>query len=181
MVTTYDDTGLFDTADGTPDEPAPPRRARVMTVLLVAAALVVAGVVWLVVAARQGPEAPEPVAVELLSRGAQPTDALAATVVDETGVDPASTRFAVRTTAGQHYAALRWNGDLCLVVVPDGDVSRAACVTPTREATVTVNGADGSRVRLGTDDAPQPDTAEGWRPAGTNVWVLDAPAAAPTE
>lgn len=174
-MTTYDDTGLFDTADGIPDEPAPPRRTHVTTVLLVAAALVVAGVVWLLVAARQGPAEPEPISVELLTRAAQPTDALAATAVDETGVDPASTRFAVRTTAGQHYAARRWNGDLCLVVLPDGDVARAACVTPSRGAVVTMNSADGSRVRLGTDEAPVPDAAEGWRPAGTNVWVLDAP------
>ncbi|UZN03988.1 hypothetical protein [Cellulomonas sp. S1-8] len=177
-MTTFDDTGIFELVDADQHESDPPRRgARVVVVLVVAALLVASGVVWLLAVGGSGGPAAEPMSVGLLTREAQPTDELTAGVVDETGIDPSSSRFAVRTTAGQHYAALRWNGDLCLVVVPDGDAARAVCVASAAAATVTLTGADGSRVRLGTDEAPAPDPAEGWRAAGTNIWVLDAPAA----
>lgn len=176
-MTTFDDTGMFELSQELPGEPAPPRRARGALVFVVAAALVVAGVVWLL-AVRGSDEAEAGrMTVELLARPAEPTDEVAESVVDETGIDPTSARFAVRTAAGQHYAALRWDGDLCLVVVPDGDVPRVACVAPSTKAVVSLSAADGTRVRLGADQAPAPDTDEGWRAAGSNVWVLDAPAA----
>ncbi|MBO3095693.1 hypothetical protein [Cellulomonas dongxiuzhuiae] len=173
-MTTFDDTGMFELVEDTRGEPEPPRRARVVVVLGVAAALVVAGVVWLLAARGPDDAGAGQMTVSLLDRPAEPTDEVAAPVVDETGIDPATARFAVRTTAGQHYAALRWAGDLCLVAVPVGDAARVVCVAPSPRATVTISGEDGSRVRLGTDDAPPPDTAEGWRAAGPNVWVLDA-------
>ncbi|GIG40872.1 hypothetical protein [Cellulomonas phragmiteti] len=176
-MTTFDDTGIFQLVDETGGDHEPARRTRVVVVLVVAAALVVAGVTWLVLARAADRASAQQMTVTLLDRAAQPTDELGAAVVDETGIDPATSRFAVRTTAGQHYAALRWAGDLCLVVVPDGDAARVVCVAPSTRATVTLSGADGSRVRLGTDDAPAPGTDEGWRAAGSNVWVLDAPPA----
>lgn len=175
-MTTFDDTGIFELVDQGEDEPTPPRRGRAVVVLVVAMSLVVAGVAWLVAVRGADGAADDRMAVALLDRAAQPTDALSASVADETGIDPGSARFAVRTTAGQHYAALRWDGDLCLVVVPDGDVARALCVAPSGAATVTLSGTDGSRVRLVADGVAAPDPAEGWRAAGTNVWVLDAPA-----
>lgn len=176
-MTTFDDTGMFELVDGDRTEPTPSHRGRVAVVLVVAAALVAGGVTWLLAGRGDDPAQAEAVAVALLTRPVQPTDALDAAVVDETGIDPSSTRFAVRTTAGLHYAALRWSGDLCLVVVPDGDVPRAVCAPPSATASVTLSGRDGSRVRLSADGAPLPDAREAWRPAGPNLWVLDAPAA----
>ena len=176
-MTTFDDTGMFELAQDVPGEPAPPRRARTAVVLVLAAALVVAGVVWLLAVRGSDEAAADQMTVELLTRPAEPTDEVAASVVDETGVDPTSTRFAVRTTAGQHFAALRWDGDLCLVAVPDGDAPRVACVAPSSNTVVSLSSADGTRVRLGADEAPAPDAEDGWRTAGSNVWVLDAPAA----
>ncbi|MCC2322458.1 hypothetical protein [Cellulomonas xiejunii] len=176
-MTTFDDTGMFDLDEQFPGEPAPPRRGRGAVVLVVAAALVVAGVVWLLAVRDSEGAAADQMTVDLLTRQGEPTDEVAESVVDETGIDPTSARFAVRTEAGQHFAALRWDGDLCLVAVPDGDVPRVACVAPSTKAVVTLSGADGARVRLGADEAPAPDTDDGWRAAGSNVWVLDAPAA----
>jgi len=176
-VTTFDDTGIFELVDEEQDAPERPQRARVVAVLVVAAALVVAGVTWLLLARSAGAPAPEQLSVALLDRQAEPTDVLPSEVVEQTGVDPTSSRFAVRTAAGQHYAALRWDGSLCLVAVPDGDAARVVCVAPSAAATATLTGPDESRVRLGTDTAPAPDASEGWRAAGANVWVLDAPPA----
>lgn len=175
-VTTFDDTDLFDTVDESDGAPGRVRRGRVVVVLVVAAALVVSGVAWLLLARGSQPTA-DGMSVALLARPVQATDAIAPAVVDETGIDPTTSRFAVRTGEGQHYAALRWSGHLCLVVVPTGDAARIACVAPSATASVTLSGDDGSRVRLVADDARAPDVADGWRPAGTNVWVLDAPAA----
>lgn|GEM_PF-1422180 len=177
-MTTFDDTGIFELVDDDQGRPDVPRHgARVAVVLLVAAALVATGIAWLLQARASGGPGADEMSVALLARPAQPTDELAAAVVDESGVDPSSSRFAVRTTAGQHYAALRWNGDLCLVAVPDGDTARVVCVAPSARASVTVAGSDGSRVRLGADDAALPDATDAWRAAGANVWVLEAPAA----
>jgi len=177
-VKTFDDTGIFELVDEAPEAPEPPRRARQAVAVLVAAALVVAaGVAWLLLARTSDDTAAARMTVALLDREAQPTDELLADVVDETSIDPTTSRFAVRTTAGHHYAAQRWDGGLCLVVVPEGDAARAVCTAPSPTATVTLLGEDSSQVRLGADDAPPPDAADGWRSAGTNVWVLDAPAA----
>lgn len=166
---------MFEMVEETGHGPARPRRDRVVVVLVVAAALVVAGVVWLL-AERGSDGAADDMSVELLTRPAEDADEVSAAVVDETGIDPESARLAATTAAGPHYAALRWGGELCLVVVPDGDLPRVVCVAPSAGATVTLSDADGSRVRLGADDAPTPSAAEGWRAAGPNVWVLDAPA-----
>ena len=175
-MTTFDDTGIFDQVEEAPGEA--PHRARVVGALVVAALLVAAGVAWLLFARATGGPDPAAMSVGLLDREAQPTDELAAEVVEATGLDPSTSRFAVRTTEGQHYAAKRWSGDLCLVVVPDGDAARAVCTPPSATATVTLTGADSSRVRLVADEAaaPAPQDGEAWHAAGTNIWVLDAPA-----
>lgn len=175
-MTTFDDSDLFDHVE---DAPGPRPGRRVGVVLAVAAALVVAGVVWLLVARAQAaaPRA-DGMAVELLDRQQEPTDDVTALVAQEAGVDPASTRFAVRTSEGQHFAALRWDGALCLLLVPDGDEPRVSCAAPRPRAVVTLTAEDGSSVRLGADDAPPPPAGEEWQPAGSNVWVLPAPPAA---
>ena len=173
-MTTFDDTGMFEMVEETGSGTARPQRGRVVAVLVVAAALVVAGVVWLLVELGSGDTADD-MSVELLTRPAEDTDAVSAVVVDETGIDPSSARLAATTATGPHYAARRWGGELCLVAVPDGDVPRVVCVAPSSGATVTLSGEDGSRVRLGADGASEPPAAEGWRAEGTNVWVLDAP------
>lgn len=175
MVTTFDDTGMFEMVEETGDGPARPQRGRVVAVLVVAAALVVAGVVWLLVERGSGGDEAE-MSVELLAQPAEEADEVSAAVVDDTGIDPASSRLAATTAAGPHYAARLWSGELCLVAVPDGDVPRVVCVAPSATATVTLSSEDGSRVRLAADDAPAPPAAEGWRAEGTNVWVLDPPA-----
>lgn len=173
-MTTFDDTGMFEMVEETGGGPARPQRGRVVAVLVLAAALVVAGVVWLLVERSSGTA--DDMSVALLERAAEETDEFPAALVDETGIDPASARLAVTAAGVPHYAALRWSGELCLVAVPEGDVPRVVCVAPSARATVTLTDADGSRVRLGADDAPAPSQAEGWRAEGTNVWVLDPPA-----
>lgn len=173
-MTTFDDRDLFDLVEEA--EPAS-RRRRALLALAVAGLLVVAGLTWLLLARGAGDQEPA-MAVDLLSREQQPTDEIPADIAAEAGLDPASARFAVRTAAGQHFAALSTRGDLCLVLVPDADAPRSVCSPPSPAATVTLTAEEeGSRVRLGADDASAPGEADGWRPAGSNVWVLETPPA----
>ncbi len=175
-MTTFDDSDLFDHVAEDEHEPHPRHGRRVAVVLAVAAALVVVGVVWLLLARPQVVTArADGMTVELLERAQEPTDALDADVALEAGVDPETTRFAVRTEDGQHFAALRWDGALCLVVVPDGDQARTSCTSAKPGAVTTATAEDGAAVRLGADGAPNPPAGEDWQPAGPNVWVLPAP------
>ena len=183
-MTTFDDRDLFDHVEEDDHDPHPAHGRRVGVVLAVAAALVVAGVAWLLLARPQVVTAQaNGMAVELLERAQQPTDAVDPAVAQEAGVDPETTRFAVRTAAGQHFAALRWDGALCLVVVPDGDQARTSCTSPKPGAVTTATAEDGSSVRLGADGAAPPPGGD-WQAAGANVWVRPAPPtdpAAPAE
>lgn len=178
-MTTDHGTDLFDLVDdeGGADGPddARPAQRHVLVTFVVAAVLLLGGVVWLIAARAGGAEAPA-MAVELLERAQEPADELPAVVADETGVDPSTARAAVTTTAGAYVAALRWNGDLCLVVVPEGDLARVSCVAPRADAAVTLTGEDGSRVRLVADGGDAPTPAADWQASGPNVWVAPAPA-----
>ncbi len=178
-VTTFDESDLFDLVDdddGDEETPGPRHGRRVAVVLVVAAALVAAGVAWLLSTRQDAGAQAASMTVELLAAPQQPTDEIDPTVAEDVRVDPTTTRFAVRTDEGDHYAALRWGGELCLVVVPDGDVARAACVAAQPRASTTLTGADGSRVRLAADDAASPRASDDWQAEGPNVWVAGAPA-----
>lgn len=174
-MTTFDETGIFELAEQDADSPAPARPLRVATVLLLAAALVAAGVGWLWLARGQEAAAVDTMTVQRLARPAVPADALDPALVDETGIDPTSSRLVAQDATGSWFAALRWGGELCLISVPTGDVAGAVCAAASPTAVVGLTAEDGSRIRLGADGAPAPDTAEGWRSAGDNVWVLAAP------
>ncbi len=88
-------------------------------------------------------------------------------------VDPASTRLLVTTPDGAHYVARNPSGELCLIRLPDAGVPLEVCV-PDRVGADTTLGDEGTgQVRLVADSAALPSTAEGWQPAGPNVWVRD--------
>ncbi len=179
-VTTYDDTDLFGQIEDPPPGGRSSRPVRAGRVLVVAAALVVAGVAWLLLANGGGDDAQDAtMTVAILDRAQESTDELDPDDLTLTGVDPLTTRFAVRTEAGRHFVALRGDGSLCVVQVPDGDTTQFMCAAASPTATVTVTAEDGSQVLVGADGAQAPPADEGWREAGSNVWVADAPAPTP--
>lgn len=96
-------------------------------------------------------------------------DRLAAEEAARLIVEPGSTRLLVRTPDGAHYAARTPSGELCLVLVPAAGPPSEVCVPDRVGADATI-GAD-RQVRLVADGAGDPSAADGWRPAGPNVWV----------
>ena len=145
-------------------------RRRRTTALLTTAGLVVVGAGVLVGhALLPGPPAPQ-ADVPTLAAPQQAADVLDPDDLAQLDVQPDSTRLLLRTSAGTHYVARSASGQLCLVRVPDGDVPSEVCVPNRVGADVTI-GDSGGQVRLVAAGAPAPSAADGWRPAGPNVWV----------
>lgn len=148
-----------------------PRRHRTGWLFASVAAVVVAAAVLVGHALAPGPAQP-PATLAAFSVPQQPIDVLNADDASRLVVQPGSTRLLVRTHDGNHYAALSASGELCLLRVPDGDVPSEVCVHNRVGADVTIGGdGGGGQVRLVADGAPAPAPAEGWRPAGPNVWT----------
>ena len=145
-------------------------RHRRTAVLLTTASVVAAAGVLVGHALIPGPAGPA-ANVAALSAPQQATDVLPDDAVAQLVVQPGSTRLLLRTPAGAHYVARSASGDLCLVRVPEGDLPSEVCVPDRVGADTTIGDDDGGQVRLVADGAPRPSTADGWRPAGPNVWV----------
>ena len=155
--------------------PAPPARRRRGTGWLFASAglVVVVAAVLVAHALAPGPAQP-PATLTAFSVPQRTTDVLDPDDASRLVVQPGTTRLLVRTPDGNHYAALSVSGDLCLLRVPDGDVPSEVCAHNRVGADITIGGngdGGGGQVRLVADGAPAPSAAEGWRPAGPNVWL----------
>ena len=148
-----------------------PRRHRTGWLFASVAAVVVAAAVLVGHALAPGPAQP-PATLTAFSVPQRAADVLDPNDASRLVVQPGSTRLLVRTQDGNHYAALSASGELCLLRVPDGDVPSEVCVHNRVGADVTIGGdGDGGQVRLVADGAPAPAPAEGWQPAGPNVWT----------
>ena len=148
-----------------------PRRHRTGWLFASVAAVVVVAAVLVGHALAPGPAQP-PATLAAFSVPQHPADVLDPDDAARLVVQPGTTRLLVRTHDGNHYAALSASGELCLLRVPDGDVPSEVCVHNRVGADVTIGGdGDGGQVRLVADGAPAPAPAEGWRPAGPNVWT----------
>jgi hypothetical protein len=148
-----------------------PRRRHSVPVLTVAAVLVVAGGIAVGSLTHGGHPAHATLAAAQTPQRA--VDRLDPEAAARLVVDPASTRLLVATTQGDHFAARTPSGELCLIRVPGGDLPTEVCVPDRVGADATIGQEGAGQVRLVADGAQQPAVADGWRPAGPNVWVRD--------
>jgi hypothetical protein len=169
-MTTYDDADLFsDAFTGFRGVSESRHRSRTVGVLAlaVAAALVAAALVWVRLSQEVPAAAADPsLLVPVLAQPQHTADVIA--VADRTDllISPESTRLLLRDDAAAYYAAQAPGDQLCLVVVPSGDLARTACES-------TAGSPDALRlddVLLVPAGATVPDA---WRQVAANVFVQD--------
>lgn len=173
-MTTIDDVDLFgETFSGFRDVGTSRRHPawRTALVLLLAVALVGAGVVWLR-DVQSAPSVAEPVdattLLDVFAASQRSADVLPAGDLQGLGLDASTTRYLADTASGSQYAAVNTAGDLCVVTVVDGELPQVGCAHAVRGMTYT-----GDDVKLVTDGGPAPAASEGWREAGPQVFVRD--------
>jgi len=170
-MTTYDDADLFsDAFTGFRGVSESRHRSRTVGVLAlaIAAALVAAALVWV----RLSQEVPAAVAadpsllVPVLAQPQHTADVIAVSDRTDLLISPESTRLLLRDDAAAYYAAQAPGDQLCLVVVPSGDLARTSCES-------TAGSPDALRlddVMLVPAGATAPDA---WHQVAANVFVQD--------
>ncbi|MBT0993239.1 hypothetical protein KIN34_02905 [Cellulomonas sp. DKR-3] len=151
----------------------PRRRSRVLAVaaLVVAAALVVVGVLW-ARSARDAPDVAAPTDLVPALAAAQGTDdQVPAEDLEDLTVSAPSTRLLASTAYGTHYAALGRDGDVCLVTVSAGELPRETCAAPSERLALTYTDADDETVVMLAPSDAAPAAAEGWAEKVPNLYV----------
>lgn len=138
---------------------------------LAGAAVVLVVATALVVSDRLAAAPADRASVAALAAPQQAADQLYAEDVTRLAVEATSTRLLVVTADGAHYVARTPSGELCLVRVANGEAPTEVCVPDRVGADTTIGAVGAGQVRLVADGAPLPAGADGWQPAGPNVWV----------
>lgn len=169
-MTTLEDADLFaETFTDFGYEDGARRRSGVLTgvVLVAAAALVAAGMVWVRLA-----QAPTAVAaadpatmLAVFDRPQGPADVVDTGDLAGTMIDPASTRLVAQTADSRYYAGVSRTHQLCVLTVPEGDLPTTGCSPVTGGA---VHLTVGDELKLLSAGEPAP---AGWHEAGPNVFL----------
>lgn len=172
-MTTFREDDLFtETFDGFGEEGEVRQRPTWPTAvaLVVAAVLVVGGLLWVKEGPRSG-AAPTVSATTLLDVFARPQASDDVPPPDDLDglspqVQPETTRLLLTDAGTARYAAVSQSGRLCVLTVPSGDLPSATCVRPVEHTTITVDdhlvvATTGTDPRLGTD----------WTNTAPNVWT----------
>ncbi|MDM7830406.1 hypothetical protein [Cellulomonas edaphi] len=181
-MTMFEDLDLAEAfGDDFPAQDDPPRRhaAWITVVALGLAVLLVAGgLLWLGASRHSTPPAAvvtPVVALPALGEPQTPSDQISATGLDGTGVRTASTRFLGQTDLGRVYAGVGADDKLCLLAVPEGDLTSTTCLTPREGSVLELRpDADGPGIALVTTGGTAPDEADGWTETSPGLWVVPA-------
>ncbi|ROS25932.1 hypothetical protein [Cellulomonas sp. PhB150] len=180
-MTTFEDLDLAEAfGDFEPQEQPPRRRAGWITavVLTLAVLLVGGGLAWLALSRDTTPTATvvaPAVLVPALAETQTAADQVEASSLDGTGIRASSTRFVARSELGAIYVGTGAGGQVCLLAVPEGDLSSTSCVKPKTGSVIVLRPvADGPAVALVTEGGEAPSADDGWTQTPSGLWTAPA-------
>ncbi|RHA43158.1 hypothetical protein [Cellulomonas rhizosphaerae] len=180
-MTTFEDLDLAEAfGDFEPQEQPTRRRAGWITavVLTLAVLLVGGGLAWLALSRDTTPTAivvAPAVLAPALAEAQTAADQVESSSLDGTGIRAASTRFVASSDLGAIYVATGAGDRLCLLAVPEGDLSSTSCVTPKTGAVIVLRpDVDGPGVALVTEGGEAPSADDGWTQTPSGLWTAPA-------